>query len=196
MTIFHKTLKMTAATALMGAMFAAPVSANEVFSDLSFSDGLNTVNSQTAENLRTCLNGETSSKAVRSCSKSLKAVQPNFEMRSDLYTRRGLLYLSSGRIDKASRDFAKAARLDNDNEFAHLGDGYVALMNKDYAAAIERFNDCASHDKAKALAIYGRAMAKEQAGDLRGAYDDFNKAAELRPDWDAPREDLARFSKA
>ena len=44
------------------------------------------------------------------------------------------------------------------------------------------------------VALYARAMANETIGATRAAYDDYSRAAALAPDWDAPAEQLRRFS--
>ena len=42
-------------------------------------------------------------------------------------------------------------------------------------------------------AYFHRAAAYEELGDLRAAYRDYTRAAELAPGWRAPREELTRF---
>lgn len=44
------------------------------------------------------------------------------------------------------------------------------------------------------LVYFDRAMAREDAGDLQGAYADYRRAMQLRPDWNAPRRELSRFT--
>ena len=100
------------------------------------------------------------------------------------------------RFDQASRDFKLAAKLSQDNEFAYLGEGYAALMRRDYVAAVKSFNDCRTHDKAGPLAAYGLAMSKELSGDVAGAVEAYQQAESLRPDWKAPRAELARVKSS
>ena len=45
-------------------------------------------------------------------------------------------------------------------------------------------------------AYYNRAIAREQTGDVTGAYYDFQKSLELKPDWDLAMRQLNRFSIA
>ena len=45
-----------------------------------------------------------------------------------------------------------------------------------------------------AKAHYNRALAYERLGDLKSAWLDYTKAAELDPVWDAPRKELTRFT--
>ena len=196
-----KILFTTLLVASLGASTAMSSSAyaNEVFSDNSVSSALSGVSSEAVENLRDCLQSDTqmaSSKAIRACTKAYKASIPVYDIRSDILTRRGLLQLSAGRFDKASRDFKSAAKLNNENEFAYLGKGYAAMMERDYDAAAKYFNDCKTHGKAAPLAIYGLAMTKELSGDMQGAVESYQRAAKMRPNWEAPQVELARVKSS
>lgn len=155
-----------------------------------------TQDSDAAKNLRHCFSSDVevaSSRAIRACSKAYKDSIPNYDVRSDILMRRGLLKLSAGRFDKASRDFKSAAKLNKVNEFAYLGQGYAALMQSDYKTAKLLFEDCLSNGEAAPLAVYGLAMVQELSGDQLAAVKTYEKAAALRPDWNAPREDLLRI---
>lgn len=186
-------------TILVASFGASSAHANEVFPDNSVTSALSSFSSEAVENLRNCLQSNTetaSSKAIRACSKAYKASIPLYDIRSDILTRRGLLQLSAGRFDKASRDFKSAAKLNNENEFAYLGEGYAALLKNDYVKAAEFFNDCTSHNKAAPLAVFGLAMVKEMSGDIQGAVKSYEQAANMRPDWEAPRSELARVKSS
>ena len=186
-------------TILVASLGASSAHANEVFSETSVSSGLSGVSAEAAQNLSACLHSNidtASSKAIRACSKAYKASIPLYDIRSDILTRRGLLQLSAGRFDKASRDFESAAKLNADNEFANLGKGYAAIMQQDYAAAANYFKDCRDHKKAAPLAAYGMAMTKELTGDIKGALASYEQAAKMLPEWTAPRAELARIKQA
>ena len=191
--------KVILTTILVASFCASTAHASEVFADNSVTSALSGVSSEAAENLRDCLQSNTvtaSSKAIRACSKAYKASIPLYDVRSDILTRRGLLQLSAGRFDKASQDFKSAAKLNNENEFAYLGEGYAALLKNDYVKAAEFFNDCTSHNKAAPLAVFGLAMVKEMSGDMQGAVKSYEQAANMRPDWEAPRSELARVKSS
>lgn len=176
----------------------ASASASEIFSDNRVTSAVPGVSGQAAADLRLCMSADTvnvSSRAIRACSKAYKASAPHYDIRSDILTRRGLLQLSAGRFDRASRDFNFAAKLDNDNEFAYLGQGYAAMMRQDYAAATAYFEDCTSHKKAAPLAVYGLAMSAELSGDKDKAATLYQQAAQMRPDWKAPKAELARLGR-
>ncbi len=43
------------------------------------------------------------------------------------------------------------------------------------------------------VAYYGRALANEDVGNVKAAYADLQRATSLKPKWDAPARDLARY---
>jgi tetratricopeptide (TPR) repeat protein len=43
-------------------------------------------------------------------------------------------------------------------------------------------------------AYYDRARAEEELDDAKAAYFDYQKASELKPDWDLPKTELTRFT--
>ena len=179
---------------LISTLFVASISAAPAFAD-DF-DSSNVVVSSADQNLMLCMGSDldaATGKAIRACTKAYKAAIPNYDVKSDILTRRGWLQLSNGEYERASRDFKSAAKLNNVNEIAFLGEGFTAMMQKDYATAMSYFNDCMTHNEAAPLAYYGLGMTKELSGDMTGALKAYEQAAELRPDWQAPREELLRI---
>lgn len=141
-----------------------------------------------------CFDSENnSSRGIRACSLLLREAGPQKELRSDIHVRRGLKYLSAGDFKKAGKDFRSAAKFNQMNEFASLGQGFVAIYQKDFENAIARFEDCNTHIKTEPLALYGRAMARKMLGDIEGARQDYARAAELRSGWQAPVDELNRL---
>ena len=43
-------------------------------------------------------------------------------------------------------------------------------------------------------AYFNRALAREQVDDLSGAYADLKMAATLKPDWQAPKAEMERYT--
>ncbi len=107
---------------------------------------------------------------------------------------RGVLYLLRGAYAEAERDLTAAISAE-----PTIGDGWV---NRGAARiAAHRFQEgIADLDKGLELgsqepekAYYNRGLARERLDDVKGAYLDYWKAAELAPTWDAPKAELARF---
>ena len=184
-------------TILASAVCMGSASAGDLHADGLVSAESIIVSQQDMENLSDCLNADTqavSSKSIRACTKAIKASVPSYDLRSDLYARRGLLQLSAGRFEKASRDFDSAADLNGEHEYAYLGQGFAAVMQQDYDSAAAYFNDCKDHKPISALATYGLAMTYELQGDPVKALEAYQKAANLRPAWAAPLEEISRLS--
>lgn len=177
---------------------AGLASANEVFADSSMSSGLMSVDSRAAQDLDVCLNADLSSselsRAKHACTRSLKASIPSYTLRSKILTKRGFIQLSDGKFKRACRDFSQAIKLDANNEYAVLGQGFTAVMDADYQGAVKYFNAGMADAKVKPLALYGRAMARELSGNVSGAYADYKAATVLLPSWNAPQNELVRFS--
>ncbi|RKQ71992.1 tetratricopeptide repeat protein [Litorimonas taeanensis] len=179
---------------LVSTFFVAALSATSAFANEDYTGGV--VSPEAAQNIQLCLESNVDvalNKSIRACTQAYKASVPNYNVRSDILTRRGWLQLSAGKYEQAARDFKWASKLNDVNEFAYLGDGFAALMQKDYDSAIAYFNDCKTHNDAAPLAYYGLGMTKELAGDSSGALEAYQKAANLRPEWQAPLEELSRI---
>src|SRR5690606_38511947 len=95
---------------------------------------------------------------------------------------------------EALQDFEQAIQLDANMAQAHVNRGYslVALMRwEESIAAFDRGLELGASDAARAH--FNRGIAHEETGNLRQAYQDYLKAAELDPQWDAPQQELSRF---
>lgn len=183
-------------TCLAVALASGSAHANEVFSDASVSSGLSGVDARAVKNLQNCLEADTevaSSRSIRACTKAYQASIPSYDLRSEILTRRGLLQFSNGKFDKAAYDFKKASKLSADNNLANLGYGFAALMENDTQSAKAKFRDCDDHGKLAPLAAYGLALALEQDGETREAAQAYQRALDLKPDWEAARENLANL---
>lgn len=110
------------------------------------------------------------------------------------YVNRGVIHLRRGSYDKAERDFASAERLWRDLPEVFINRGAVRIHQRRFQEAISEISKgLALNPFEPEKAYYNRAVAKEQLDDLQGAYLDFRKAQELKPDWDEPQKQLKRF---
>jgi tetratricopeptide (TPR) repeat protein len=114
---------------------------------------------------------------------------------SGTYVNRGVLYMALEDFAAAERDFDQAIKLDASRGEAFVNLGAAQIGMRLYADGITQI------DKGLALgsdepekAYYNRAMADEGLDDLKSAYFDYKKAAELKPSWTAPSIELARFT--
>lgn len=135
----------------------------------------------------------TSASAIARCDAAFdEALSADDEVAT--HVNRGILRAMRGDKDGAARDYDAGIALDPDQPEAWLNKGLLFLRNGEAAAAVPLF-DAALNKRTRepGMAHYGRAVAHEQAGNLRAAYADYRRATELSPDWEAPRAELARF---
>ncbi len=110
------------------------------------------------------------------------------------YVNRGVLYLASGKYAISIRDFDAAAKLwpDLGEALVNRGAALIGLgRDQDGIAEIDR--GLSFNPEAPEKAYFNRALAKERLDDLKGAYFDYLKASQLKPDWEMPKKELARF---
>jgi tetratricopeptide (TPR) repeat protein len=114
---------------------------------------------------------------------------------ANAFVNRGTLHLVRGENDLAIKDFTQAIEA-NPTLASAYNDRGVALSNKHRAAdAVRDFSQALTLKAANAdQVLFNRAMAYEDQGDLKHAYIDYRKAAELNPSWDQPARQLARFN--
>jgi tetratricopeptide (TPR) repeat protein len=132
--------------------------------------------------------------AVQLCTLALENESLTPHETAATFVNRGVLYLGGRTFDAALRDFAEALKIEPMLAEAHVNRG-AALIGKGQDA-----EGVAEIDKGLALnttepekAYFNRAVAEERQGDLKSAYLDYRKALELKPDWDLPKTELARF---
>ena len=95
---------------------------------------------------------------------------------------------------RALADFDAAVRLTPDFGEAHLMRGTALVELGRYPEAIEALTRAlAINPERPERAHFYRAAAYEETGNASAAYADYQRAAELAPDWRSPRTELARF---
>jgi len=110
------------------------------------------------------------------------------------HVNRGILRLRRGMSDAAIADFDEAIRLDPNEPEAYLNKGTALLRRENPSEALQLYSVALDHETSRpAIALYGRAIANEELGNVREAYADYLRASELAPDWTDPRAELQRF---
>jgi tetratricopeptide (TPR) repeat protein len=111
------------------------------------------------------------------------------------YNNRGVIHFANGDYEAALRDFAEAVRLQPTLGIAYANIGYTYAAQQRWPDALEPLNrgiELGVEEPHKAY--YNRGIANEEAGRVAEAYRDYLKAAELAPEWDAPKRELSRFT--
>ena len=144
---------------------------------------------------KAAVRGEADAQFEKVCTESLQTEFLDTKDRAGTFVNRGVLRLRRARYDDATKDFNDAVRL-----FPELGEAYVnrgaaSVGKRQFADALVDINkaiELGVDEPAKAY--YNRALAYEGLDDLKAAYQDYQKALEINPAWDAPKKELARFS--
>jgi len=139
--------------------------------------------------------GETARKYEDMCTLALEGEMLNNRDRAGTFINRGVLRLRRAEFDSATSDFNRAMKLKPDMGEAYINRGAASVGQHRYREGLDDLNkalELGVDEPEKAY--YNRALAYEGLDDLKAAYFDYQKAVELKPDWDAPRRELARFS--
>jgi tetratricopeptide (TPR) repeat protein len=131
--------------------------------------------------------------AIAQCDEAMtEALTPHD--RAGTHVNRGILYMNRGAIDRAMMDFDAAIALEPNLAEGHINRGAALLVRNDLRGAIESLDrGLALSPDEPARAYYNRGIAHEDLGEVRAAYQDYRRAQELAPEWDAPRTELTRF---
>lgn len=141
------------------------------------------------------LSGEADARFEAACTEALSIELLGPRDRAGTFVNRGVLKLRRKAFEAARSDFDAAIDTKPDMGEAYVNRGAAAVGARRYADGLADIN------KALALGVqepekayYNRALAHEGLDDMKAAYFDYQKAIELKPDWEMPRQELARFT--
>ncbi|HEX7884809.1 MAG TPA: tetratricopeptide repeat protein [Phenylobacterium sp.] len=141
------------------------------------------------------LGGESDPRFIELCTVALETEALGLRDRAGTFVNRGVLKLRRKDFDAAKIDFNQAIKAQPDMGEAYLNRGAAWVGQRRYADGLADINKALELgvDEAE-KAYYNRALAYEGLQDLKAAYLDYQKAVELKPDWDQPKKELARFT--
>ena len=128
------------------------------------------------------------------CTRALEHEMLNTTNRAATFTNRGVLRMRQDKLDSALSDYAASKRILPEEGATWLNEGAAYILKRDYEAALvslEQAIELESNDLY--AAYYNRAIAREQTGDIEGAYYDFVKSRELNPEFALTEAQLSRF---
>ena len=132
--------------------------------------------------------------AMQTCDRAIEEEFQTSENRLATYVNRGILRMSRNDYASAGADFDRAIAMDASKPDPWLNKGNLLFRAGRSAEAIPLYNKAIElgTDRAE-FAYYGRALANEDTGNLRAAYADLRRAAQLNPGWQAPARELTRY---
>jgi len=128
------------------------------------------------------------------CSQSLEQETLSPRDRAGTYVNRGIMKLRRGLWQGARSDFDLAISYKPDLGEIYVNRGASWIGQHRYAEGLADLNKSLQMGVEEPEKVYyNRALAYEGLGDVKAAYFDYQKAVELSPDWDAPKQQLTRF---
>lgn len=141
------------------------------------------------------IRGRSDDATMRLCTSALELEALKASDRARTYVNRGVIQLRRKAYVQAREDFDAAGRIDPGLGEAHVNRGAAFVAEDRFDEALREIDrGLALGVREPQRAFYNRALAHESLGDLPAAYRDYRRAAELDPDWAAPKAELARFS--
>lgn len=144
---------------------------------------------------RLAMDGRADDYALTTCDYALESATMGRRDRAATLVNRGVILLRRKAYAPAGRDFDQAIRLSPEMGEAFVNRGAVLLAQRrwrDGMADIDRGLALGPDEPEKAY--FNRAVAWEALDDMEAAWRDYSRALELKPDWDLPRRELARFT--
>ena len=138
----------------------------------------------------------TSRSAIEACDRALNDETQSRNDRAATYVNRGIVHMQAKALNAAITDFDAAIRTQPQTAEAYVNKGIamVHLGNHDRDAVELLTLGLARNPSRPEVAYYVRGIANEQLGATREAYEDYSRAASLKPDWAEPAAQLERFS--
>ncbi len=131
----------------------------------------------------------------RLCTRALELEAMNSTNRAATLTNRGVVRMRQGKLEMALGDYANAKRIRPEVGATYLNEGAAYILQGDFGSALDSLNRAIELDSSDLYAAYyNRAIAREQTGDVEGAYYDFVKSQELNANFELTRRQLERFT--
>ncbi len=140
--------------------------------------------------------GDISDATIDRCTEALEYRRLTQAAEIQLRINRGVTYMRRQQNDEALTDFDAVISLQPRHPEAHVNRGAALLQLRSYGPAITAFTEALGLGVQEPYkAYFNRGAAREALGDLRGAYEDYNTALDIYPDWGPANVELQRFAR-
>ena len=130
-----------------------------------------------------------------SCNEAIKSRRLSRRELAATHTNRGIIRMRSNRLETALQDYAIASELRPNFGPIYLNQGAAMISAGHHRDAIESLNKALELETENPHAAhYNLGLAHELSGDVTAAYHAFQKALELRPNWELAKTQLERFT--
>jgi Flp pilus assembly protein TadD len=168
------------------ALFVAPLPA---------SAGIMTIGGSFAEGcFKAAEQHNTTLESLSTCDRAFTDQALSAEDRLATHVNRGIVRMLRNDFAPAQSDFDTAMQMNPKRSEPYLNMAILQFRQGRSADAVPLFSKAIElGTEMPEVAYYGRGLANEDVGNVRAAYADLRRAASLKPGWDAPRRDLARY---
>ena len=133
--------------------------------------------------------------SIAVCDSALMDESLDAHDRGGTYVNRGVMKMRRGAIAEAHSDFDVGVKLAPLAGEAWINRGAVLLAEKRYSESLVDINKGLQLGvKEPEKAYFNRALAYEGLDDEKAAMQDYQQALVLKPDWEAPKKELLRFT--
>jgi tetratricopeptide (TPR) repeat protein len=152
-------------------------------------------------NARRCsdqvLRGDTSDETIERCDEALTYRHLTQAAEIQLRINRGVTHMRRQENEQALADFDAVIAIQPRHPEAQVNRGAALLQLRRYGPAIAAFTEALGLGVQEPYkAYFNRGAAREALGDVRGAYEDYNTALDIYPDWGPANAELQRFARA
>lgn len=138
--------------------------------------------------------GRSSNEDVNVCDLALTQDALTRKERAATHVNRGILHMQRHEYENAMNDFDTALKYNPRLGEAFANRGATLIHMGQYDRAIMELDKALKYSLDQpARTYFNRAVAHEELNDMRSAYRDYRKAAELMPAWNQPKMELTRF---
>lgn len=140
--------------------------------------------------------GDSSDVALAACDRAIATERLGRQLEIATHINRGALHLRRRDGEAALADFDAVIGIDRRHAEAHLNRGVALVMLNRPGLAVTALTEALGLNvREPHKAYFNRGAAREQLGDLRGAFEDYNTALDIQPDWGPANAELARFAR-
>ena len=131
---------------------------------------------------------------IANCTDALLGEPLTLPNRAATYVNRGILEARSRDPDTAISDYNTSLDINPKLADAYVNRGAAHVMLKQFKEAVSDLTEgLALGTKSPEVAYYDRAMAHEELGDIKAAYEDYKSALRVAPGYELAIRELKRF---
>ena len=133
---------------------------------------------------------------VAACDRALEDEALPAIDRAATFVNRGIVHMQGKDLTAAIADFDQAIKMRPQTAEAYVNKGIalIHLGGRDRDAVDLLTQGLSRNPSRPEVAYYVRGIANEQLGLSREAFDDYSRAASLKPEWSDPAAQLTRFT--